>query len=90
MIHVYKFVFWNGILGFILLKFSDREKFRLWITIVFMALLGFAIVWKVILGTVYMLKFKCCANCCKRIGADPGAINNTNRIESVMKLIKPS
>lgn len=63
-IHVFKFVFWNIIMAAVLLSVGggqDKESFtpRFYLTLGIMCLLAFTLLMKVLLGTIYMIQYRC-------------------------------
>ena len=61
-----KFVLYNLIAGFLLLAFGDDYVLRFWFTFGIMILLGATLILKVIIGSLYMIGYKCCSSSSER------------------------
>lgn len=59
-IHVSKFVLYNILVAFFLLLFGDNYVVRFWMTFSIMILLGTTLVFKVLLGAIYLIGYKLC------------------------------
>lgn len=62
IIHVSKMVFWNAVVGFLLLFFANSYVTRFWLTFVVMIILGATLTIKVLIGLIFIIKYKCCCN----------------------------
>lgn len=61
LIHVSKFVLYNILVAFFLLLFCGNNYVgRFWMTFAIMILLGITLVFKVLLGALYLIGYKCC------------------------------
>ncbi len=60
LIHVSKFVLYNVIVAFILILEGDNYVLRFWMTFSIMILLGVTLFFKVFLGAIYLIGYKCC------------------------------
>jgi hypothetical protein len=60
--HVSKFVLYNLVVGFLLILFGDNYVIRFWFTFGIMVLLGFTLAIKVLIGSVYLLIYRCCGS----------------------------
>jgi hypothetical protein len=66
-IHVAKYVFWNIIVGVIILSLGSSYTPRFFITIIMIGIMGTSLSLKIIVGIAYMIKYKlsnclCCGN----------------------------
>jgi hypothetical protein len=64
--HVSKFVLYNLVVGFLLILFGDNYVIRFWFTFGIMVLLGFTLAIKVLIGSVYLLIYRCCGSISRR------------------------
>lgn len=51
---------YNIVLGFLLLIVGDMYVVRFWFTFGIMVLIGFTLAFKIFIGTIYMLIYRCC------------------------------
>ena len=58
-IHVSKYIFWNSIISFILMTLANDYTDRFILTYVIMVILASTLFLKVIIGIIYMIKYKC-------------------------------
>jgi|LakMenEpi03Aug12_release.lakeMendotaPanAssembly.Ray.scaffolds.fasta_scaffold4423301_1 hypothetical protein len=64
--HVSKFVLYNLVVGFFLILFGDNYVIRFWFTFGIMVLLGFTLAIKVLIGSIYLLIYRCCGSVTSR------------------------
>jgi hypothetical protein len=64
--HVSKFVLYNLVVGFLLILFGDNYVIRFWFTFGIMVLLGFTLAIKVLIGSIYLLIYRCCGSISRR------------------------
>lgn len=57
-VHVAKYVFWNIIVGVIILSLGSSYTPRFFITIIMIAIMGSSLALKIVVGIVYMIKYK--------------------------------
>lgn len=62
IIHVCKMVFWNSIVGFLLLFFANSYVTRFWLTFVVMCVLGITFALKILICLLYLIQYKCCSS----------------------------
>lgn len=58
-IHVGKYLFWNIIVGVLLLSFGANYTTRFFITLGTMVILGSTMLLKILIGVVYTFKYRC-------------------------------
>lgn len=61
-IHVSKYVFWNIVVAAIILSFGSSYTPRFFITIIMIGLMGTSLSVKIVIGLLYMIKYKL-SNC---------------------------
>lgn len=61
-IHVSKYVFWNIVCGVLLLSFGASYLPRFFITLAIVIIIGVTMLIKVLLGAIYMVKYRCSSN----------------------------
>jgi chitin synthase len=61
-IHVFKFVFWNIIVGILLLSFGSNYYSRFFITLGIVAILSLTLIIKIICAVFYFIGYRCCKN----------------------------
>lgn len=81
-------MFWNAVTGFVLLVLTDSYVIRFWLTFGVMVLLGFTLALKVILASIYLLKYACKNVCCKRETVENP--NSDDKVQTHFNSIKES
>lgn len=66
-VHVAKYVFWNIVVGVIILSLGSSYTPRFFITIIMIGIMGTSLSLKILIGIAYMIKYKlsnclCCGN----------------------------
>jgi chitin synthase len=61
-VHVSKYVLWNIIVGVVILSFGSSYSPRFFITIIVVAIMGSSLSIKILIGILYMIKYKM-SNC---------------------------
>ena len=65
-----KFVFWNAVITVVLISFANDEEVRFYLTFAIMGIIVLTILIKVLVGTVYLVKYRL-ANCCEEEFNEP-------------------
>lgn len=88
LIHVSKFVLYNILVAFLLLLFGDNYVVRFWMTFSIMILLGTTLVFKVLLGAVYLIGYRLCKSV--KIENPEAKLNNEDDIHQHFHKVKSS